>query len=550
MPLNAIPAKDFLNRENELNYLKGLPALKGNALGGDVFLEGGRGMGKTELLKQLYRSLFWEDRVVPFYYSFKTANLKGTYFARDYFTGFIRQYISFAKKDSSLVNNVAEPLQRLMPAISSLGLYWLIDCIEDFQAQVKKNDFYWQMVAAISVPVIAAQKSGKPIIVMLDDFDAASHLYENNLGDAHGLISLFGESMRNSLCPHVITGSAGALATIFADHSLIGSTEQMRLGPLPEDLAVRLFRSHLANLQITCPPGVQLKFLDILRGNPLYIRNIAKAAWKMQKRELNEKDLIDCYSFEVTAGETAFYWSSVFSRYVKNAAERKAMLKLLLHSVENGGIEDSNRLAIISGLDETKTGAILDAMEAAGIIRNQDAVLQDFIRCLFMKEIESREVHYIREKISAKYLAESEESCFEMVIPMSSNAELVVAKAIEQIGVNINLDPEFLNYLQLALIEVCINAIEHSGSYEKKVFLKFITRPDKLEIIIENSGKPFALDSLQEVPVEEKLRLGMKRGWGFKLVYSIMDSVKVERVNDRTRVILTKDITDKKEVPK
>ena len=128
---------------------------------------------------------------------------------------------------------------------------------------------------------------------------------------------------------------------------------------------------------------------------------------------------------------------------------------------------------------------------------------------------------------------------------MSSNAELVVAKAVEQIGRNMNLDSEFLNHLQLALIEVCINAIEHSGSYEKKVFLKFITRPDKLEIIVENSGRPFSLDSRKEVPVEEKLRLGMKRGWGFKLVYAIMDSVKVERVNDRTRVILTKDIKDK-----
>jgi anti-sigma regulatory factor (Ser/Thr protein kinase) len=172
-------------------------------------------------------------------------------------------------------------------------------------------------------------------------------------------------------------------------------------------------------------------------------------------------------------------------------------------------------------------------------------VLQDFIRCLYMQEIEGRDANYAREKIAAKYIAEREESCFELVIPMNSNAELVVAKAVEQIGININLDAEFLNYLQLALIEVCINAIEHSGSYEKKVFLKFITRPDKLLIIIENSGRPFSSDSLKEVSVEEKLRTGMKRGWGFKLVYSIMDSVQVERVNDRTRVILTKEIKDK-----
>jgi anti-sigma regulatory factor (Ser/Thr protein kinase) len=216
--------------------------------------------------------------------------------------------------------------------------------------------------------------------------------------------------------------------------------------------------------------------------------------------------------------------------------------------VDNGGLDDIKRLSILSGVSESETAAILTAMNVSGIVRERDAVLQDFIRSLYMKEIEGRDTVYAKEKIEAKYLSEKEESCFELVIPMSSNAELVVAKAVEQIGKNSNLDAEFLNYLQLALIEVCINAMEHSGSYEKKVFLKFITRPGTLEIVVENSGKPFSPETRKEIPVEEKLRMGIKRGWGFKLVYAIMDHVKVERVNDRTRVIMTKNIKDKEGV--
>jgi len=161
MPLNALPTEDFLNRDNELDYLKGLAELKGNALGGNVFLEGARGMGKTELLRQLYRSLFAEGETVPFYYSFTTANLKGTYFAKDYFTGFVRQYVAYAKKDPSIAPGAAEPLGRLMPAISALGLHWLIDCIEDFQEHIRNQDVYWQMIAAVSAPALAAQQSGK-----------------------------------------------------------------------------------------------------------------------------------------------------------------------------------------------------------------------------------------------------------------------------------------------------------------------------------------------------------------------------------------------------
>jgi anti-sigma regulatory factor (Ser/Thr protein kinase) len=545
VPFNAIPAKDFLNRENELNYLKSLAEMKENGLAGNVLLEGPRGMGKTEVLKQLYRMLFWEDKVVPFYYSFKTANLKGNYFARDYFTRFVRQYLSFIKKEPSIAESISAPLHNLMPVISSLGMDWLIDCIEDFQDHLNNNDLYWQIMAAISAPVVTAQKGGRPVLIMLDDFDAAEHLYESSRGDAHGLTSLFDESMKNSLCPHVITGSTAALEAIFTDHSLIGGTEKLQLGPIPEDLAASLFRSHLEKLKLTGASGEELKFLGILRGNPLYIRNLAKAAKKMNKNSFTEKDLIECYSFEVSEGETAFYWSSVFSRYVKDTANRKAMIKLLMHACEGSGTDNNERLSKILGLRESATGAALDEIQTAGLIRDKDTVLQDFIHCIYLKEIEGSNAAHARETIEAKYISEVAGSCFELAIPMGSNAELVAAKAVEQIAKNINLDPELVNYLQLALIETCINAFEHSGSYEKKVFLKFITRPEKIEIIIESPGRHFSPESLREIPVEDKLRTGQKRGWGFRLVSGIMDNVKVERVNDRTRVTLTKNIKGK-----
>jgi anti-sigma regulatory factor (Ser/Thr protein kinase) len=545
MPLNALPAEGFLNRETELSYLKGLSGLKGNALGGNVLLEGARGIGKTELLRQHYRSLFRETAVVPFYYCFRTGNLKGTYFARDYFTAFVRQYLAFTKNEPFLTGGAAEPLPRLLPAISSLGLHWLVDSVEAFQEHLKNNDVYWQIVTAISLPVVAARQGGKPVLVMLDDFDAAEDLYESSLGDAPSLVSLFGESLRSPLCAHVMTGSAGALETIFTDRSLIGLAERMRLGPLPEDLAADLFRRHLSHLEMTIPPAEQLKFLSTLQGNPLYLRNLAKALWKMRKLELTERDLIEGYSYEISDGETAFYWSSALSRAVKNPARRRAILQWLLRFLEGGGMEDGGRPAVMAGAGEAETLEALETIRALGMTGGRDAVLHDVLRCLYMREVEGRKAGEAREKIEAQYLAKEAESCFEMVIPMSSNAELVVAKAVEQIGKNIDLDEEFLNYLQLALIEVCINAIEHSGSYDKKVFLKFIMRSGRLEIIVENTGRPFSLDARKDLSAEEKLRLGIKRGWGFKLVYSIMDDVKIERVNDRTRVILTKYIKDK-----
>lgn len=518
--------------------------MKSDGLTGNVILDGGRGIGKTELLKQLYRTLFREEGAVPFYYSFRTANLKGNYFARDYFGRFVRQYLAFLRKEPSLAENISEPLQKLMPLISSLGLEWLLDCMADFQVYLDNKDLYGQVVAAISAPVTAARKGGNSVFVMLDDFDAAENLYELVRGDAHGLTSLFNESMGNSLCPHVITGAAAALEAIFADQALIGGVERLRLGALPEDLARQLFRSFLRKLQLSCSEGETLAFLNVLQGNPLYIRNLAAMARKMQKNNLAEKDLVECYSVEVSEGETAVYWSSVLGRYAGNAARRKALIKLLMHAIDSRGME-SERLSKVLGLRESEAGAALDELQALGMHRHRDLLLQDFIHGLFMKEVEGRTAEQVRETIEKKYAREKAESCFELAIPMDENAELVAAGVVEQIGKNLGLDSDFLSFLQLALIEVCINAIEHSGSLDRRILLKVVSRPDDIEIAIESAGRPFTLDSLPDVPVDEKLRSGQKRGWGFRLISGIMDNVKVERVGDRTRVILTKNIKRK-----
>lgn len=551
MPLHGIPSKDYLNREDELDYLKRLCGLRKDTLAANVLLVGERGTGKTELLKQLYQYLFWEVQdIVPFYYSFKTAALKSTTFARDYFTRFVRQYIAFVKKEPLYIDNVSMPLQRLIPVLSSLSLEWMIDSIYDFRENSGQDDLYGQMLSAISAPVNAAMRGGRTILVILDDFTASEDLHEAKRGDAPGLTSLFGESMKNSLCPHIITGSPVAkLEAIFSDPSLYKVTERMRLAPLPEDTAYDLYVSLLEKMKITCDKEAALGLIRKVRGNPLYIRNMAKAASKIKKKNLDNRDLIGCYSFEVLDGETAFYWSSVFGENMRGKGLKKTVLGLIMNRLSKGETGDREKLSRVLGVRETELDAALDVLELNDLGQSGDPVLEDFVRSLYMKEVEGRTSGEIREIIEAKYGRKSDSSAFEMVIPMGEQAELVAARAVDQIGKNINLEPEVMNYLQLALVECCINAMEHSGSYEKKIYLKFITSPEKLEVMIESPGRYFSLDSLKEISTENKMETGQKRGWGFTLMRKIMDEVKVERVHDRTRVTLIKNI-NKSEVRK
>ncbi|GAB4389425.1 MAG: hypothetical protein Kow0025_14660 [Thermodesulfovibrionales bacterium] len=551
MPFKAILEKDFINRDEELNYLKRLARLRDGAVSSNVLLEGPRGIGKTELLKQLYRSVFWEEEdVIPFYFSFQRATLKASHFAKDYFTRFLRQYLAYLKKDPSFIVNMSTPLTRLIPIVSSLGMNWMTELIEDSLEQIAGGDLYERILAAVSAPAVTASRSGKPVLVMLDDFHLATHLYEATPGDSPGLISLFEGYMKTSLSPHVLAGSpAGALQRIFTDDSFRGKAERIQVRPLTEDAAFNLLKSLCNKLDVKVLDEC-LGYMKHLAGNPLYIKNLARAAWRMRRAELGKRDFRECWSYEVTEGETAFYWSSTLGAFLTDVEQRTIAVELLMHSiVSDYEVRDLDRLARRLGMTGATLRHALESLREAGVLQEsgtlrplRDPVLRDFIRSLYMREVEGKPRDKVWELIEKRRFPESAaSSSFELSIPMAADAELVAARAVEQIGKNVSLTPEVITQLQLALIEACINAMEHSGSYDKKVFLKFNVDPEKIEIIIESPGRPFSAVA-EEPDIDAKIHGAHKRGWGLKLMRDIMDEVRVETLDDRTRVVLIKKI--------
>ena len=445
------------------------------------------------------------------------------------------------------------PLMKLMPLISSLGMRWLVALIEDFRSLSEEGDTCEQVLGALSAPLTAARGSGMPVLIMLDDFPLASHMYESVPGDAPGLISLFEEPMKTALCPHLLTGSPeGVMEAIFTDPSFRGRAERMFLEALPEDTARALFTSLCGKLGVRADNGFAPGFARLFGGNPLYIKNMAKALWKMQKKDASEKDLWEAYFFEVTEGETAFYWTSVLGEYIGDAGSMRHALTFLDQMMKSGReAVDFDKLSRTLGIPGHSLKNAFEALKMTGIIEGignrdqaKDNVLKDIIQALSMKMLDGKSNEQIRRQMEEKYCrTNAPKACFEMVIPMASDAELVVAKAFEQIGKNLELDQDLIKQIQLAIIESAINAIEHSGSYEKKVGVKIMSYSGKLEIIIESPGRPFDPDATEEPTIEGKLHSANKRGWGLTLMRKIMDEVKVERIGDKTRVILIKNIT-------
>jgi serine/threonine-protein kinase RsbW len=131
---------------------------------------------------------------------------------------------------------------------------------------------------------------------------------------------------------------------------------------------------------------------------------------------------------------------------------------------------------------------------------------------------------------------------YEMVIPMGADTELIAAHTVEQIARRLNFAPEAINQIKTALIEACINAAEHSLSPDRKIYQRFRIDKDKLVVTVASRGiVPASLAGWngQQGDAKDEKEDG-RRGWGLKLIQTLMDEVEFERVDDGTQLRMTK----------
>jgi serine/threonine-protein kinase RsbW len=134
----------------------------------------------------------------------------------------------------------------------------------------------------------------------------------------------------------------------------------------------------------------------------------------------------------------------------------------------------------------------------------------------------------------------SEPDEFLMVLPMGEDNELIAANTAEQIAKRLTFRPEAINQIKTAIVEACINASEHSFSPDRKIYQRFRVESDRLVITISSRGiVPANLNGANSGP-EPREAAEERRGWGLKLIRTLMDEVEFERVDDGTSLRMTK----------
>lgn len=549
MPLRTLPEKDFFGRKEELKDLYNKALEAENGITQSAFLSGARGIGKTELLKQLFNHLFWgQAKVAPFYYCVNNGILSVPDFSRDYLTHYILQRFAFEKKDFSIIGIEGLSLERLSSIAEERKSTWALELLDRYRQSCQEP--IDSMRIALSAPYKSALATGVPVVVMIDEFQRLKNLHIYGAVDPMR-VALFEEPVSYRVTPHLITGSQAEIQEIlFSSSALSGSSAKIDVPPLKLEDATLMFSSLLdryGRIKSNVPDDV----FEYLGGNPFYIKCMAKAIRFKKSREIGEKDFWTTYLEEIHSGNIYLYWASILKSFFPEVSLRRKAIEILNKINSAGESLTSDRISRSFSLRDEQTEAIMKALYLSGFVTGEfgvfriprDRVLRDFIDCLYMREILEKsysdfETKFLEKSASIKNKGIS----FEMTIPMVREAELVAAQAFEQIGKNLHLDQDVIGQLQMAIIEACINAIEHSKGEDRKVHLSFDFSGESIEISIESSGREFVSPEVGEPFTSRLLKEETGRGWGIDLIKSFTDSVKFEKTERGTKVILVKSL--------
>jgi len=131
-----------------------------------------------------------------------------------------------------------------------------------------------------------------------------------------------------------------------------------------------------------------------------------------------------------------------------------------------------------------------------------------------------------------------------LALPMVPEMEIEASKTATAIAEFMRMSPDRIDEVRMAVVEACINALEHSRAADKEVYVTFEVLGDKdpetLRITVKDTGVGFSPEDLTEPTIEDKLKSQRKRGWGLKIIRGLMDDVEIRSNPSGTTVVMSK----------
>ena len=134
-----------------------------------------------------------------------------------------------------------------------------------------------------------------------------------------------------------------------------------------------------------------------------------------------------------------------------------------------------------------------------------------------------------------------------LTLPMLPDMELTASKTACAMGEHIGLSADKIDEVQMAVLEACINAFEHSGASDREVHIQLLVlgsdddHPEGLQITIQDAGVGISPDRLAQVAAERPVPAApKKRGHGLRIIRGLMDEVDIQSNAEGTTVTMRK----------
>jgi anti-sigma regulatory factor (Ser/Thr protein kinase) len=112
------------------------------------------------------------------------------------------------------------------------------------------------------------------------------------------------------------------------------------------------------------------------------------------------------------------------------------------------------------------------------------------------------------------------------------------AKWVDQIATEQNLPSDKTYALRVCAEEVLTNIVRHGGLPSPQIEITIGLYPDRIELIVEDDGKPFDVSASTPRRVGQPLEDATIGGLGIQLINSFSDRLSYSRAIEKNRVVV------------
>lgn len=137
---------------------------------------------------------------------------------------------------------------------------------------------------------------------------------------------------------------------------------------------------------------------------------------------------------------------------------------------------------------------------------------------------------------------------YERTFPNSTDCLCEIRDFVRESAQAMGFDEETIGLIELAIDEACSNIIRHAYRMVEngRLYLNIEQEPDRLVIIIRDTGNPFDPRILLLPDLEQHCQMRRTGGLGVYLMRTLMDHIDYKRTEQGNELILVKYLPHRK----